>query len=78
MSPLRGWGPAWQGRVRWFIISQAGSDGRAPVAFRVTVGAASTELDEGLSRPVAAAVPTAIAAIQALLTGHAAPQHSLI
>jgi hypothetical protein len=52
--------------------------GRAPVAFRVTVGAASTELDEGLSQPVAAAVPTAIAAIQALLTGHAAPQHSLI
>jgi hydrogenase maturation protease len=45
--------------------------GRAPVAFLVTVGAASTELGEGLSQPVAAAVHTAVEAIQALLTEHA-------
>ena len=41
--------------------------GRAPVAFLVTVGAASTKLDEGLSQSVAAAVSDAAAAIQALL-----------
>jgi hydrogenase maturation protease len=45
--------------------------GRAPEAFLVTVGAASTELGVGLSQPVAAAVPNAVAAIQALLTEHA-------
>lgn len=44
--------------------------GRAPDAFLVTVGAASTELGEGLSQPVAAAVPGAVAAIHALLTKH--------
>ena len=44
--------------------------GRAPVAFLVTVGVASTELGEGLSQPVAAAVPDAIATIQALLMEH--------
>ena len=46
--------------------------GRAPEAFLVTVGAASTELGEGLSQLVSAAVPNAVAAIQALLTEHAA------
>jgi hydrogenase maturation protease len=45
--------------------------GRAPDAFMVTVGVASTELGEGLSQPVAAAVPDTVAAIQALLTAHA-------
>jgi hydrogenase maturation protease len=46
--------------------------GRAPVAFLVTVGAESTELGEGLSQSVAAAVSNAVAAIQALLTEHTA------
>ena len=46
--------------------------GRAPEAFLLTVGAASTELCEGLSQTVSAAVPNAIAAIKALLTDHAA------
>jgi len=46
--------------------------GRAPEAFLVTVGTASTELGEGLSQPVTAAVPNAVAAIKALLTEHAA------
>ena len=41
--------------------------GRAPVAFLVTVGAASTELGECLSQAVAAGVPNAVEAIQALL-----------
>jgi hydrogenase maturation protease len=45
--------------------------GRAPEAFLVTVGAASMELGEGLSPPVAAIVPNAVAAIHALLTEHA-------
>lgn len=46
--------------------------GRAPKTFLVTVGAASTELGEGLSQLVSAAVPDSVAAIQALLTEHAA------
>jgi hydrogenase maturation protease len=45
--------------------------GCAPVAFLVTIGAASTELGEGLSQSVAAAVPDVVAAILALLTEHA-------
>jgi hydrogenase maturation protease len=45
--------------------------GRAPEAFLVTIGAASTELGEGLSQLVAAAVPNAVAAIHSLLTEHA-------
>jgi hydrogenase maturation protease len=46
--------------------------GRAPPAFLVTVCVAATELGEGLSQVVAAAVPEAIAAIRALLLEYAA------
>jgi hydrogenase maturation protease len=42
--------------------------GRAPDAFLVSVGAASLEFGETLSREVAAAVPNAIAAVQAALS----------
>jgi hydrogenase maturation protease len=41
--------------------------GRSPQAFLVAVGAGSLELDEGLSEPVAAAVPAAIAAVRQLV-----------
>jgi hydrogenase maturation protease len=43
--------------------------GRTPRVFLVSVGAASLEFSEALSAPVAAAVPNAIAAVQAVL-GH--------
>ena len=41
--------------------------GWTPDAFLVSVGAASLEFSEALSGPVAAAVPNAIAAVQAIL-----------
>jgi hydrogenase maturation protease len=45
--------------------------GQAPEAFLVSVGAASLEIGETLSGPVASAVPKAIAAVQIVLT----PRH---
>ena len=54
------------------LLSLAGQlYGRVPEAFLVTVGAASTEFGEGLSQPVADAVPNAVAAIHSLLAEHA-------
>lgn len=43
---------------------------RAPDAFLVTVAAGSFELGEGLSKPVAAALPAAVAAVWQLIRDH--------
>ena len=44
--------------------------GRAPKAFLVTVGAGSLALGEGLTEPVAAALPKVIAAVRQLVLEH--------
>jgi hydrogenase maturation protease len=46
--------------------------GRAPDGFLVSVGAFSLALGEGLSEPVAAALPEAIAAVRRLVAEHRA------
>jgi hydrogenase maturation protease len=51
--------------------------GRSPDAFLVAVGAGSLELGEGLSAPVAAAVPAVIAAVRQLVLKPPAPNSSI-
>jgi hydrogenase maturation protease len=51
--------------------------GRSPDAFLVAVGAGSLELGEGLSEPVAAALPAVIAAVRQLVLRRPAPDSSV-
>ena len=51
--------------------------GRSPDAFLVAVGAGSLELGDGLSEPVAAAVPAVIAAVRQLALHPPAPDGSV-
>ena len=51
--------------------------GRSPDAFLVAVGAGSLELGEGLSEPVAAALPAVIAAVRQLVLNPPAPNGSV-
>jgi hydrogenase maturation protease len=51
--------------------------GRSPAAFLVAVGAGSLELGEGLSAPVAAAVPAVIAAVRQLMLNRPTPDGSV-
>jgi hydrogenase maturation protease len=51
--------------------------GRSPDAFLVAVGAGSLELGEGLSEPVAAALPAVITAVRQLVLQQPAPNNSV-
>jgi hydrogenase maturation protease len=51
--------------------------GRSPDAFLVAVGAGSLELGEGLSEPVAAALPAVIAAVRQLVLNPPASNRSV-